>query len=289
MTEILEQIKMKPDESFFIGVFQDTIDKSIWHYHQEYELSFITEGTGKRIVGDSIEEFYPGDLIFIGPRLPHVWIPENPEINFSSGRTLESVYMLFNETIVPPPLISLPEFTQVRKAMLLSERGIKITGDTLMEVSEIMLQLPYLDKFTRLINFYRIMKIIGGSNSLEMLASEDYMKTRFESKNERIIKIHEYLMKNYREDIDLNSIAGLVNMAPGSVCRFFKTLTGTTIFEYVNKIKTDYACKMLMNTDLHITDISYDCGFNNLSHFNKQFKNHCGKTPTEFRKQFEKL
>jgi len=288
MREILEQIEMKPDESFFIGIFQDNIEKSIWHYHQEYELSFITEGTGKRIVGDSMEEFYPGDLIFIGPRLPHVWISENPEIYFSSGRTLESVYMLFNETIIPSALISLPEFTQIRKAMLLSERGMKITGDTLMEVSEIMLQLPYLDKFTRLINFYRIMKIIGDSDSLEMLASEDYMKTRFESKNERINKIHEYLMKNYREDIDLNSIAGLVNMAPGSVCRFFKTTTGTTIFEYVNKIKTDYACKMLMNTDLHIIDISYDCGFNNLSHFNKQFKNHCGKTPTGFRRQLGK-
>jgi AraC-like DNA-binding protein/mannose-6-phosphate isomerase-like protein (cupin superfamily) len=287
MSEILEQIEMKPDESFFIGIFQNNIEKSIWHYHQEYELSFITEGTGKRIVGDSTEAFYPGDLIFIGPRLPHVWISENPGIQLASGRTLESVYLLFNEKIIPPAIISLPEFVQIKRAILLSERGIKITGETLKEVSEIMLQLPYLDKFTRLINFYRIMKTIGGSDSLELLASEDYMKTRFESKNERINRIHEYLMKNYREDIDLKSIAGLVHMAPGSICRFFKTTTGATLFEYLNKIKVDYACNMLMNTDLNIIDISYDCGFNNLSHFNKQFRKHTGKTPGEFRRQVD--
>ena len=78
MKEFLEQIKLNPEESFFIGVFQDHIDQSVWHYHQEFELSFITEGTGKRIVGDSVEPFYPGDLIFIGPGIPHVWFSDSP-------------------------------------------------------------------------------------------------------------------------------------------------------------------------------------------------------------------
>ncbi len=77
MKELLEEIKLNPHESFYIGIFQDHIDKSHWHYHQEFELSFITEGSGKRIVGDSIEEFHPGDLIFIGPRIPHVWLSED--------------------------------------------------------------------------------------------------------------------------------------------------------------------------------------------------------------------
>ncbi len=288
MKELLEQIKLNPDESFFIGIFQDHIDQSRWHYHQEYELSFITEGSGKRIVGDSVEEFHPGDLIFIGPRIPHVWFSETSARNQHSGRTLESVYMLFNNDILPDEMTALPEFENIRKAITLSERGARITGDTLNEVSRIMLQLPYMSRIKRLMFFYEIMDLIGRSTSFAYLASEQYMKTKFETNNSRINKIHEFLMKNYRDTVDLEGVAEVVHMAPASVCRFFKSSTGLTVFEYLNKIKIDYACKLLLNTDLSIVDISYDCGFNNLSHFNKQFRKFLGQTPSQFRKHRER-
>ena len=284
MKELLEQIKLNPDESYYIGVFQDHIDQSRWHYHQEYELSFITEGSGRRIVGDSVEEFHPGDLIFIGPRIPHVWFSENPSLKQHSGRTLESVYLLFNQDILPGEITTLPEFIHVNRAMQLSERGIRITDDTLNQVSRIMLQLPYLSGLKRLMLFYEIMDIIGRSKSFQFLASKSYVKSKFEASNNRVKGIHEFLMLNYREEINLEEIAGIVHMAPASACRFFKSATGLTIFEYLNKIKIDYACKLLLNTDMNVVDISYDCGFNNLSHFNKQFRKFLWKTPTLFRK-----
>lgn len=283
MKELLEQIKPNPHESFYIGVFQDHIDQSRWHYHLEFELSFVTEGSGRRIVGDSVEEFHPGDLIFIGPRIPHVWFSELPLLNQHSGRTLESVYLLFNQEILPDGILSLPEFSNVTRAMELSERGIRITGDTLNQVSRIMLQLPYLPALKRLMLFYEIMDLIGTSNSFQFLASENYVRSKFETSNNRVKSIHEFLMKNYREEVNLGEIAGIVHMAPASACRFFKSSTGLTIFEYLNKIKIDYACKLLLNTDLNIVDISYDCGFNNLSHFNKQFRKFMGQTPSRFR------
>lgn len=288
MKELLEEIKLNPDESFYIGIFQDHIDKSHWHYHLEFELSFITEGSGNRIVGDSIEEFHPGDLIFIGPRIPHVWLPEERHKRQHSGRTLESVYMLFNNDILPPELILLPELNHVRKAVSLSERGIRITGNTLNEVSRIMLQLPYMSSMKRLMFFYEIMDLIGKSDSFSFLASADYVKTKFETTNTRVNRIHEFLMKNYQNEIDLDEVADIVHMAPASVCRFFKSSTGLTVFEYLNKIKIDYSCQLLLNTDQNIVDISYDCGFNNLSHFNKQFRKFIGKTPTQFRRLREK-
>lgn len=284
MKELLEQIKLNPDESFYIGIFQDHIDQSRWHYHQEFELSFITEGSGSRIVGDSVEEFHPGDLIFIGPHIPHVWLPEDKHRRQHSGRTLESVYMLFNHGILPAGLTDLPEFAHVRNAISLSQRGIRITGETLNEVSRIMLQLPYMNSIRRLMFFYEIMDYIGKSESFSYLASSDYVKSKFETTNKRVNLIHEFLMKNYQNEIDLKEVAEIVHMAPASVCRFFKSSTGLTIFEYLNKIKIDYSCQLLMNSDMNIVDISYDCGFNNLSHFNKQFKKFNGTTPTQFRK-----
>jgi len=283
MKQFLEELKPNTEESFFIGIFQDHIEKTTWHYHQEFELSFITEGSGKRIVGDSVESFHPGDLIFIGPRIPHVWISGEMARTQHSGRTLESVYLLFNQVILPLGLTSLPEFKHVKRAIQLSERGMLIKGDTLNQVSNIMLQLPYQGRMKRLMLFYEILHIIGTSESFTLLASEGYVKSKFETSNTRVNNIHEFLMNNYREEINLEEIAELVHLAPASVCRFFKSATGQTLFNYLNKIKVDYACNLLMNTDLNIVDISFDCGFNNLSHFNKQFRKFMGKTPTQFR------
>ena len=284
MKQFLEELKPNTEESFFIGIFQDHIEKTTWHYHQEFELSFITEGSGKRIVGDSVESFHPGDLIFIGPRIPHVWISGEMARTQHSGRTLESVYLLFNQAILPLGLTSLPEFKHVKRAIQLSERGMLIKGDTLNQVSNIMLQLPYQGRMKRLMLFYEILHIIGTSESFTLLASEGYVKSKFETSNTRVNNIHEFLMNNYREEINLEEIAELVHLAPASVCRFFKSATGQTLFNYLNKIKVDYACNLLMNTDLNIVDISFDCGFNNLSHFNKQFKQITGKTPSQYRK-----
>jgi len=284
MKELLEQIKLDAGQSFYIGVFQDHIDQSVWHYHQEFELSFITEGAGRRIVGDSVEAFYPGDLIFIGPRIPHVWFSDTPPMKQHSGRTLESVYLLFNSNILPEGFTTLPELRYVNRAIQYSERGMRITGETLNQVSRIMLQLPYLSNLKRLMLFYEIMDLIGRSDSFSFLASEEYVKTRFRASNLRVKNIHEFLMKNYREEVTLEQVAEVVHMAPGSASRFFKTSTGLSIFEYLNKIRIDLARQMLLNTELSVVDICFDSGFRNLSHFNKQFRKFSGTTPRQFRK-----
>jgi hypothetical protein len=215
-----EQIILNEDESFFIGIFQDNLEKSTWHYHNNYEISFITEGSGKRIVADSIEEFHPGDLVFLGRNLPHVWIADKGQ-GIWSNRALEMVFLQFTDKVLCSQLLALPEFSHVAKALSLSEQGIQIVGQTLNEVSELMLQMPYLKGFERMLHFLKIMHIIGRSDSLIHLASKEYLITRFSSQNKRIATIHEYLMNNYREEIDLERLAGMVNMAEGSLCRFF--------------------------------------------------------------------
>lgn len=285
MSAQLEKIVVKNDESFSIGIFQDNLDKCTWHYHNNYEISFITEGSGKRIVADSIEEFQPGDLAFIGRNLPHVWISDK-ESRTPSNRTLEMVYLQFTSEVLPQQLLMLPEFKNIAKALTLSERGILIVGQTLNEVSEIMLQLPYLKSFDRMLNFLKMMDIIGSSESNMQLASKEYLNLRFKTGNKRIALIHEYLMNNYREEIDLKGLAALVNMAEGSLCRFFRTTMGLTVFEYLNKIRVEFGCKLLMDPDLGVLEVCLDSGFNNLSHFNKQFKKITGVTPSEYRKRW---
>lgn len=285
MTAFFEKIIEKKDESFYIGIFQDNLEKNTWHYHNNFEISFITEGSGKRIVGDSIEEFQPGDLAFIGRNLPHVWIADK-ETRTPSNRTLEMVFLQFTLNVLSPQLLILPEFCHVKRALDLSERGIQIIGHTLNEVSEIMLQLPYLKGFERMLHFFMMMDIIGESETNVQLASKEYLKIRFTTGNKRIEAIHEYLMNNYREEVNLKRLAALVNMAEGSLCRFFKMNMGITIFEYLNKIKIEFACKLLMDQNHSMTEVCFDSGFNNLSHFNNQFKKITGVPPLEYRKRF---
>lgn len=286
MSVLLQNELKNEDGSFFIGIYQNELNKSTWHYHNNYEISFITKGAGKRIVADSIEDFYPGDLVFIGRKLPHVWIPDK-EYQAVSDRKLEMVFLQFTTDILFPQMLMLPEFKNVKKALEQSDRGIRITGDTLHKVSEIMLQLPYLEKLERMLQFYRLMNIIGSSETGIPLASEDYIKKRFEPANKRISTIHEYFLGNYREEVNLTQLASMVNMAEGSLCRFFKEKAGCTPFEYLNRIKIDFACKFLLNEDLSITEVALESGFNNLSHFNKQFKRNIGMTPTEYKRDLQ--
>lgn len=288
MSAILEKINVSGGESFSIGIFQDNLDKCTWHYHDSLEISFITEGSGKRIVADSIEEFQPGDLVFIGSNLPHVWIADK-ETRSPSNRTLEMVYLQFTNDIPDKQLLNLPEFKNVSTALALSERGVQIVGETLNEVSELMLQLPYLKSFERMLHFLRMMDIIGRSETNVQLASKEYLQKRFTTNNRRIALIHQYLMNNYREEIDLKCLADLVSMAEGSLCRFFRIKMGQTVFEYLNQIRVDFGCKLLMDPDLSIMEVCLDSGFNNLSHFNKQFRKFTGITPSEYRKRFKGL
>jgi len=288
MTASLKKIGVKDNESFVIGIFQDNMENSTWHYHNNFELSFILEGSGKRIVADSIEEFQPGDLVFIGPNLPHVWISDK-ETRMPTSRSLEMVYLQFTSEVVTSQLLTLPEFKHIARAIALSERGIQIVGQTLNEVSELMLQLPYLKNFDRMLHFLKMMDIIGRSKTNIQLASKEYLKVRFTTGNKRIAVIHEFFMNNYRQQIDLTQLAGLVNMAEGSLCRFFRSNMGMTLFEYLNQLKVELACKLLMDKDLSILEVCLDSGFNNLSHFNKQFKKINGLPPSEYRNRFKGL
>jgi AraC-like DNA-binding protein len=154
---------------------------------------------------------------------------------------------------------------------------------------EFVHQLPYLNNFERFLQFFKLMDIIRRSDNIVHLASNDYINLCFSSKNKRISTIHEYLMKNYREPIDLKQIASLVNMAEGSLCRFFKQQVRMTIFEYLNQIKIEFACNLLLDKNLSILDIAINSGFNNLSYFNKQFKRTTGLPPMEYRKRFKEL
>ena len=275
---------MNSSSSIQSGVFQQSFDKREWHYHDSYELIMISEGTGQRIVGDTMEEFKPGDLVFLGRRLPHLWISDPIKIDPGSDKCVESIFVQFEESFLDMKMIALSEFELVRKAIERSARGIVILGKSRDRISELMMQVPYLNGFEQILNTLSILNEIGKTDEFIYLTSEKYPMAVKLHGSERIRVIRNYFMQNYQQQIDLNNIAQLVNMQPASLCRFFKGETGQTLTEYINRMRIDLASKMLMNKTLKIEEIAFECGFNTISYFNRQFKKITGTTPLLYQK-----
>ncbi len=276
---------MKNKSSIQSGVFQQSFDKREWHYHDSYELIMISEGTGQRIVGDTMENFKPGDLVFLGKRLPHLWISDQIKIDPGSDKCVESIFIQFEESFMEMKMIALSEFESVRKAIEYSSRGIVILGQSRNKIAELMMQVPYLSGFDQILNTLSILNEIGQSKELCFLTSEKYPMAIKLHGSERVRKIRNYFMQNYQQQLDLQQIANLVNMQPASLCRFFKAETGQTLSEYINRMRIDLASKMLMNKTLKIEEIAFECGFNTISYFNRQFKKITGTPPLIYQKK----
>ena len=177
-----------------------------------------------------------------------------------------------------------------------NEQGERIpltVADTMPDKGILVIVFQEAGKSTKLLGTLnegdKILDLIGSSQNLKPLASKDYLKTRFTTGNKRIAIIHDYLMKHYREEVNLQNLAEAVNMAEGSLCRFFKQNMGITLFEYLHKIKVEFACKLLMDGDLSVLDVCLDSGFNNVSHFNRKFRQITGITPREYRDRIKNL
>jgi AraC-like DNA-binding protein len=267
------------------GVFQQSFDKRDWHYHDYYELMMISEGTGQRIVGDQAERFQPGDLVFLGRNLPNLWISDPVAIDPGSDRCVESIFVRFKLPFVELAMMELPEFAFVRKAIDKSVRGCEIVGNTRNSIAALMMQVPYLDSFEQIINLLSILNLIGKSIDINYLSSEQYPYSLQMASVKRVRIVQEFLMKNLQTTVNLTELAQIASMQEASLCRLFKKETGHTITGYLNHLRIQLSAKMLMNQNLKVEEIAFECGFNTISYFNRQFKKATGLAPLAYRRK----
>lgn len=255
-----------------------------WHFHPEYELILITNGVGKRYMGDSIADFDAFELILIGPNLPHFW--RNAD-DCDLGKA--NAYVIhFQENFLGNEFFNLPEMILIRQLLHKAQTGLKFTGSANVEVGNVIQRLSALTPFERLIQLQLILYRLAGSTECESLSSPGFVESFQATRNERISKVYEYVMYHFRQKITLEAIASVANMSEVGFCRYFKTTTGKPFFSFLNEIRIGYACRLLMDSALNITQIAYESGFNNLAHFNRQFKTTTRYTPQQYRESFKK-
>lgn len=263
------------EESFF---------QSPFHSHPEFELVYILESHGKRIIGNAVESFESGDMVFLGDDIPHVWL--NDEIFYKGINSLKAkaIVIYFSRDLFGDSFYELPEAQDVKKFFSQAIKGVSITGQTNALISKKMEKLLKKKGFEVVMGLIEILFLLSKSKDLRYINDNSYISTNDDNKNDRLAEVFQYVKSNYKEEISLDEIAKIANLTPTSFCRMFKSKTKKPFVEYLNEIRVSNACKYLIETDLGISEIAYECGYKTASNFNKLFKKLIGTTPKEYRK-----
>ncbi len=256
------------------------------HNHEVFELNFVEHAAGvRRIVGDSNEVIGEYDLVLItSPDLEHVW-----EQNTCRADDIREVTIQFYFDLSDDGYLSHKPFYSMRKMLLEARKGLAFPMDDIMRVYHLIDTLSTIqDGFYAVMQFMTVLHELSKSTQARPLATSSYAKVDAESDSRRVLKVKNFIAKNYMDEIRLSTLAEIAGMSPSAFSRFFKLHTGRNLSEYIIEQRLGYASRMLVDTTKSVAEISYQSGFNNLSNFNRIFRKRKGCSPTEFRDNYHK-
>lgn len=256
------------------------------HNHSVYELNFVENAKGvRRIVGDSQEVIGDYDLCLItSPDLEHVW-----EQNECHSDDIREITVQFDFSMSDETLFGRNPYASINRMMQEAKRGLSFPLQAIMKVYGMLDTLSSVkDGFYAVQQFLTILYELSRCENARTLASSSYAKVTVEDDSRRILKVKNFISKNYMDELRLPELASLAGMSSSAFSRFFKLHTGRNISEYIIDLRLGYAARMLVDTAKSISEIGFDCGFNNLSNFNRIFKKKKGCSPSEFRESYHK-
>ena len=249
------------------------------HQHEEIQLSYIVEGEGNLIVGDTINYYKTGDIIVIGSQLPHVFESDQEQYKKSHMLTL-----FFTENSFGENFFNLEELTELHAFFKRSKHGFKVISNK----TEIVSLFNSIEKSTKLERFIILIKLLKlfSRCKYKSLSSFIYEKNFSIVEGERMRNVFDYTMTNYDKDITLETVANVASMTKNAFCKYFKKYTNKTYGSFLNELRIEHACKLMLSGKNHtISDVAYKVGFNNISNFNRQFKKVKKVTPLRFKNE----
>ena len=277
MKAILEDIPSKKGAaSFYSTRISVPAFEFKWHYHPEYELTYIVRGSGYRIVGNSHEHFSAGDLVLLGSNLPHTWWGKQED-----GSPSEAIVIQFSNAFIEP-FLQLQESQSIKELLTKASRGLRWDNDQMLFHS--IEELGNQGEFNRILSLLSILQTLSQIESSQ-LASDSYQNVLSKKFESRINKVCSYLQLHFSESISLKQVADLVYMSESNFCKFFKKATSTTFSDYLNDLRINEACQLLLPSEDNVSKIAHDCGFESLSYFNRVFLRKMNLTPSVFRRK----
>lgn len=257
------------------------------HSHEEFELNFVEHATGvRRVVGDSNEVIGDYDLVLItSGNLEHVWMQ-----NECKSEDIHEITIQFNFDISDDSFLSKNPFRAILDMLKLARNGLCFPMDTIIKVYNELVNLSSIkDGFLSSMHFLAILNTLAHSEGMRTLASSSYAKVSLGENSRRILAVKAFIDAHYDDEIKLKDLADVACMSEAAMSRFFKLHTGRTISDYIIDIRLGNATRLLVDTNQSVADISYQCGYNNLSNFNRLFKRKKGCSPKEFREYYHKV
>ncbi|WP_153798999.1 AraC family transcriptional regulator [Foetidibacter luteolus] len=287
----LHKLPLISETSFLYNNWNCAYFDKPWHFHEEYELVTIDKSSGTKFIGDKVGEFHEGELMLIGPRVPH-FFKNNAEYYRKNGkREACSTFIHFTEDFLGRNFFEIPEMKLVHRLLDNSRLALEIRGNVRGYIIDKLHNMSSESAPHRLVSLLDILIKLSESDEVVPLLSSDFNVGRHrEASNikdrSRIKTIFEYIRSNFNREIYVEEIAGLVHMSNAAFSRYFRHHTRKRFSDYVTEIRISHACKLLMTDDLSISQISFDSGFENLSNFYKHFRKIAGMNPKEYRKRF---
>ena len=257
-----------------------------WHFHSEFEIVYVLKSSGKRFVADSVEPFGEGDLTLIGSNLPHFW---KNEWNDEKENHVNAIVVQFHKDFFKEEINVYPEFHAIAELLKRASRGINFSNTSGQIAGKMIKRLLKLKGLERMLYFIKILDTLAHVENYRLLASNGYQTNDTKELNTRLDKIMHFINTNYQRKISQEEVASKIGMTTPAFCRYFKEKTGKGFIFFVNEMRIGYACKLLIENHLSISQICYECGFNNLSNFNRMFKRLTGSTPGDYQQQFISL
>lgn len=280
-----EKVRTKFGNSILIEQRTERLDstKAFWHIHSELELHYINKGYGKRHVGSHISYFNNSQLLLVGSNIPHK--------GFTDGITNngKETIIQFKKEFLGDTFFEVPEMKDINKLFKRAEKGLLFNPKIKRKVGPKIENLIKYEGFERVIKFLNVLHELATTDEYRVLNPEGF---NFETEPQNTAKIdiiYKYVNDNFKTHITLDEIADQASMTVPAFCRYFKKVTGKTFTKLVNEYRVVHATKLIQESKNNITDICFECGFNNFSHFNKQFKEITGKSASQYRNEMKQM
>ncbi len=281
----LHRLPIADNTSFFYSKYECNYYERPWHFHKEFELVLITKSTGKKFIGNRVHQFEAGDLTLIGSDVPHLFRNDDYHYDAANAMQASSIFIHFTEDFLGDKFFHVPEMKLVKRILEKSSLGLHIIGTTQKKIAEKLHSMQAESGSERLLSLLQILLTIAQSSEVHTILATGF-SANHHGDTDKINKVFEYIMMNYKKEIYVTDIAAQLNMSVASFSRYFKNHTRKTFLDYVTEIRIGHACKLLMENNHSVSEIGYMSGFENMSNFYRHFKKHIGIIPKEYKNRF---